>query len=95
MQVNIKGARYKIKLKKGLIDGNYEYRGVCYKDKKVIEISTEHETGFDLIKTYAHELAHAYMHELNLDTVISRDNEELICMMVESIVMHFVKNENE
>ena len=79
--LNIKGQKYKIKLSKL----NSALMGVCDKQAKEIHISNSINNLEDYFITYAHELCHAYMHELNLDAVIPYDLEELICLMSESL----------
>lgn len=89
--VNIKGQKYKVKFTKI----NPNLMGLCEKEQKLIFLnSTNLKSVDEMLITYCHELCHAFIHEYNLDTVVSYDIEELICMMSEDLarnVANFVK----
>ena len=85
--INIKGSNYKLKLSKL----NSSLMGVCDKQLKEIHLSKSINNLEDYFITYAHELCHAYIHELNLDAVIPYDLEELVCLMSENLAKDCAK----
>jgi hypothetical protein len=62
-----------------------ELAGLCDKNEKTLlidkDISEKHH-----MKTIVHEVSHGLLHESAIDTVVSSEVEELICMMNERLV---------
>lgn len=85
--VNIKGHKYKLYYKKI----NPDLMGACDKEKKHIYLNATHiKNAKEALDTLTHELCHAHIKEYNLDTVLSYEVEELICMMSEDIAKKLV-----
>jgi hypothetical protein len=78
MSINIKGAKYKVKIKP--LDQNTA--GLCYRDRKEIHINSEIPKN-DFFKVLSHEIGHAYFTEFKIDHIISDEMEEFICLMLE------------
>ena len=91
MKVMVKGVLYKVNIIQEMADDN---RGLCHKNKKIIEIAGDHENEFEFLKTYIHELSHAYFHEMKLDNIIDEKIEELICYTIEDIFENIYTNSN-
>lgn len=62
-----------------------ELAGLCDKNEKQIVISKNIDDKHHM-KTIVHEVTHGILHESALDTVVSNEVEELICMAVERLV---------
>jgi hypothetical protein len=77
----VKGVKYKVIYKK--MDSLH---GECDQDKKIIYIDDNKDTAKIACRIHAHELAHAYVKELLLDSVVSSDVQEMICNLVEDLV---------
>lgn len=84
MQVSIKGQKYKVQIK----DLGIDYAGLCYQDKKIIQISSEIKDFKLFLKVYGHELCHAYIQELKLNHIMNSQVEELVCLMFEDVLDH-------
>ena len=79
--VNCKGEKYKVKVTQLPM----MYMGLCYKDRKEININSSLKTVEEHLITYNHELTHAFMSELHLDMVVSHEIEELLCLLSECV----------
>ena len=82
-KITVKGQEYKVTITE-LPSSHYGLTHVYNKTIHVCNKKNNNET--DLLKVFAHELCHAYFDEFNLSSVISDDNEELVCMMMEELL---------
>jgi hypothetical protein len=81
MKFKVMGTTYKVVYKK--LD---DLHGLCDQEKKIIYIDDNPDTSKIACRIYSHELAHAYVKELMIDSVVSHDVQEMICNLVEELV---------
>jgi len=82
--INIKGQKYKIKIKK--CKDEDEYMGLCDTDEKIIYIGAQIEEQSDLYITLVHEIIHAILHETALDQVLPVEVNELIADNIATVI---------